>query len=89
MRKSEEQNSFILYNTEDVAAKYKAWGWYVQEIPGNDPDAIREAIIRAKAEKERPSLIIGHTIMGQRSIYEDVHPHTGQAHSQRTFPSLR
>ena len=54
--------------SEDVAAKYKAWGWYVQEIPGNDPDAIREAIIRAKAEKERPSLIIGHTIMGKGCV---------------------
>lgn len=50
--------------SEDVEAKYKAWGWYVQVIPGNDPDAIREALNNAKAETERPSLIIGKTIMG-------------------------
>ena len=54
--------------TEDVAAKYKAWGWFVQEIAGNDPDAIREALKKAKAEKERPSLIIGHTIMGKGCV---------------------
>ncbi len=54
--------------SEDVAAKYKAWGWYVQEIPGNDPDAIREALIKAKAHKGEPSLIIGHTIMGKGCV---------------------
>ena len=52
-------------SSEDVAAKYRAWNWYVQEIAGNDPDAIREALRNAKAEKERPSLIIGHTTMGK------------------------
>ena len=54
--------------SEDVAAKYAAWGWFVQEIPGNDPDAIREAIIKAKAEKGRPSIIIGHTTMGKGCV---------------------
>jgi len=51
--------------SEDVARKYEAWNWYVQEVPGNDPDAIREALIKAKEEKHRPSLIIGHTSMGK------------------------
>ena len=52
-------------DSEDVRMKYEAWNWFVQEIPGNDPDAIREALIRAKAETRRPSLIIGHTVMGK------------------------
>lgn len=51
--------------SEDVARKYEAWNWYVQEVPGNDPDAIREALLKAKEEKHRPSLIIGHTSMGK------------------------
>ncbi len=50
---------------EDTAKKYEAWGWYVQKIDGNDVDQIREAIKKAQAEKERPSLIIGHCIMGK------------------------
>lgn len=58
-------------SNEDVAAKYEAWGWYVQEIPGNDPDAIREALIKAKAEAKRPSLIIGHTTMGKGCVTAD------------------
>ncbi len=50
---------------EDVAKKYEAWNWYVQTIDGNDPNAIREALHKAKAETERPSLIIGRTILGK------------------------
>jgi len=56
---------------EDVAKKYEAWGWYVQEIAGNDPDAIREALNKALAEKNRPSLIIGHTAMGKGALTAD------------------
>ena len=51
--------------SEDTAKKYEAWGWYVQNIDGNDVDQIREAIKKAQAEKERPSLIIGHCVMGK------------------------
>lgn len=58
-------------SSEDVAKKYEAWGWYVQEIPGNDPDAIRQALVQAKEEKHRPSLIIGHTTMGKGAVAED------------------
>ena len=50
---------------EDTAKKYEAWGWKVITINGNDPDAIRRALNEAKAETERPTLIIGHTIMGK------------------------
>ena len=52
-------------STEDTARKYEAWGWRVMEIDGNDPDAIRQALKEAKAESERPTLIIGHTVMGK------------------------
>lgn len=56
---------------EDTAKKYEAWGWYVQKIDGNDCDQIREALKRAKAERERPSLIIGHCVMGKGARKED------------------
>jgi transketolase len=51
--------------SEDTAKKYEAWNWKVITINGNDPDAIREALKEAKAEKQRPTLIIGKTIMGK------------------------
>ncbi len=50
---------------EDTAKKYESWGWKVITIDGNDPDAIRQALNEARAETERPTLIIGHTVMGK------------------------
>ena len=57
--------------TEDTAAKYRAWNWNVIEINGNDAQAIRDAICAAKAEKERPTLIIGKCIMGKGALKAD------------------
>ena len=51
--------------SENTAMKYEAWGWKVIQIDGNDPDAIRSALTEAKNEHERPTLIIGHTVMGK------------------------
>ena len=51
--------------SEDTALKYKAWNWNVLEIDGNDPEQIRKALKAANEETARPTLIIGHTIMGK------------------------
>ena len=51
--------------TENVAMKYEAWDWKVITINGNDPDEIRKALTEAKAEKNRPTLIIDKTTMGK------------------------
>lgn len=56
---------------EDTAKKYEAWGWRVETINGNDPTEIRAALKKAVNEKERPSLIIGKTIMGKGCVTED------------------
>ncbi|MBO7317191.1 MAG: transketolase, partial [Bacteroidales bacterium] len=53
---------------EDTAAKYRAWGWNVLEIDGTDAAAICQAIEVAQNEKERPTLIIGRTIMGKGCV---------------------
>jgi transketolase len=50
---------------EDTEMKYKAWGWRVITINGNDHDQIREALSEAIMEQEKPTLIIGKTIMGK------------------------
>ncbi|MGM5631834.1 transketolase [Apibacter raozihei] len=55
-------------DNEDVAAKYQAWGWKVISIEGNNPEQIRKALTEAKAEKSKPTLIIGHTIMGKGAV---------------------
>ena len=56
---------------EDVAAKYKAWGWQVLDIDGHNIDQIREALTIANASTEKPTLIIGHTIMGKGLVTAD------------------
>ncbi len=55
-------------DTEDVGAKYRAWGWNVVNINGNNAEEIRSALHAAQAEKERPTLIIGRTVMGLGAI---------------------
>lgn len=57
--------------TENVAMKYEAWGWKVISINGNDVEEIRRALTEAKAETERPTLIIGNTVMGKGALGAD------------------
>lgn len=57
--------------SEDTAMKYRAWGWNVIEINGNDCDEIRTALDAAKAESKRPTLIIGKCIMGKGARKDD------------------
>ena len=57
--------------SEDTAAKYRAWNWNVITINGNDVQQIREALAAAKAESERPTLIIGKCIMGKGALKAD------------------
>ena len=67
--------------TEDTAMKYRAWGWKVLEIDGNDCCQIREALKEAKAETERPTLIIGKCVMGKGARKAD---NTSYEHSCKT-----
>ena len=55
-------------DTEDVAAKYRAWGWNVLEIDGQSIPEIREALRKANEPSDAPTLIIGKTIMGKGAI---------------------
>ena len=65
-------------DTEDYAAKYRAWHWNVIEINGNDPEEIAKAICSAEAEQEKPTLIIGHTVMGKGAVKADGENFEGQ-----------
>lgn len=54
--------------TENVARRFEAYGWHVQQvIDGTDVEAIDEAIAAARAETRRPSLILVRTIIGYGS----------------------
>ncbi|EGC19120.1 transketolase family protein [Prevotella multiformis] len=67
---------------EDTAMKYRAWGWNVMKIDGNDPDAIREALAAANREENRPTLIIGDTVMakGARQADGSSYEHSIKTH---------
>ena len=56
---------------EDTAAKYRALGWEVIEIVGNDASQIRSALDKAKTVKGKPTLIIGKCIMGKGALKAD------------------
>ena len=57
--------------SENVAKKYEAWNWKVITIDGNNVNEIRRALQEAKAEKARPTLIIGNTLMGRGALAAD------------------
>jgi transketolase len=53
--------------TEDVAQRYKAYGWHVIDIDGHDIDAIDAAYTEAKENKGQPTIIVAHTVIGKGS----------------------
>jgi len=55
-------------DTEDVAAKYRAWNWNVISIDGSSVDEIRRALKAAQNETAKPTIIIGRTVMGKGAV---------------------
>lgn len=49
----------------DLGKKYAEFGWHVQDIDGHNMRDINDAIQKAKAVYEKPSVIIAHTIPGK------------------------
>ncbi len=64
--------------SEDTAKKYESWHWHVITIDGNDENEIRKAILAAQEVKDKPSLIIGRTVMGKGAVKDDGSSHEGQ-----------
>lgn len=64
--------------SEDTAKKYEAWGWKVITIDGHDHEQIRKALDSANAETEKPTLIIGKTIMGKGCVLADGGMYEGE-----------
>ncbi len=51
--------------TEDVAARYEAYGWHViRDIDGHDPEQVKAAIEKAQTVSDKPSLLCCNTIIG-------------------------
>ncbi len=71
------EGSTDLAFTEDVPARFRAYGWHVQEIDGHDFDAIDAAIGKAQAETGRPSLIAcrTHIANGSPNMHDNCEAH--------------
>ena len=65
--------------SEDVGARFQAYGWHVEHIDGMDIAAVDAAVTKAKAVEDRPSLIVARTHIG----YGSPHKHdTFEAHGE-------
>jgi transketolase len=69
--------------TENVRQRYEAYGWHVDEVEGNDLQAIERAVLTARNESERPSMIIVHTTIGYGSPHKAG---TAAAHGEPLGP---
>ena len=71
-------------DSEDVAAKYRAWNWHVITVDGSSTDEIRSALKKANAETDCPTLIIGKTVMAKGSVDANgnSYEHTVSTHGQ-------
>ena len=68
--------------TENVYDRFEAYGWHVQRVmDGNDVEGIEEAIVAAKAQVGKPSLIAVRTIIGYGSPLAGTNKVHGEAMS--------
>jgi len=65
-------------SSEDTAAKYRSWDWNVIEADGTSLPELRSALNNAISEKNRPSIIIGKTVMGLGCLDADGNPFEGR-----------
>jgi transketolase len=49
----------------DLTAKWKAFGWFTQEVDGHNIEELDQAVDAAAAQKEKPSMIVMNTIKGK------------------------
>jgi transketolase len=57
---------------DPLAAKWETFGWHAQEVDGHDFASIKQALLAAKEENVRPSVIVAHTVKGKGiSFMED------------------
>jgi transketolase len=58
------EGSTDLAYSDDVRKRFEGYGWNVMEVNGHDLVALEQALHAAQAEKQRPTMIIGHTRIG-------------------------
>ena len=76
--------------SEDVAARYRAYGWNVLEVPdGEDLQAIDQAMAQAKQQQDAPTLIIVYTKIGAKSRLEGSAKTHGEPLGEENLQALK
>jgi transketolase len=57
-----------------LADKWRAFGWHVVELNGNDPAAVRKAFEEAAATKGKPTCLVAHTVKGKGVSFMENNP---------------
>ena len=70
---SDDLNENIM-RLEPLADKWKSFNWHVLEIDGHDFDDIEKAFDQARNTKNKPTVIIAHTIKGKGVSYMEGSP---------------
>jgi transketolase len=65
--------------TENVNNRFEAYNWQVLDVDGHDTEAIAAAVLEAKANTDKPSLIVCHTKIGKGSPNKEG---TASAHGE-------
>jgi transketolase len=76
---------------EDLKAKWEAFGWHVQEIDGNNIEAVIDATAMARAVTEKPSMILAHTVPGKGVDFMeyDFHWHGTPPNHEQAVKALK
>lgn len=70
--------------TENVRKRYEAYGWAVEEVDGNDRQAIERALFKARDSADRPTMIMARTTIGYGSPHKAG---TAAAHGEPLGPA--
>ena len=60
---------------EPFASKFESFGWNVLDVNGHDFDELRNAFEQAKQVKDKPTMIIAHTIKGKGVSFMEITMH--------------
>lgn len=76
---------------DDMAKKYESFNWHVQEVDGHNFEALNDAILKAKAVYEKPSVIIARTIPGKgvKEFERDFHWHGKAPNKDEAMMALK
>ncbi|MEW6348201.1 MAG: transketolase [Thermodesulfobacteriota bacterium] len=76
--------------TEDVAARFRGYGWHVQKVgDGNDVTLLTRAIAAAREEPDRPSLVMVRTHIGFGSPKQDTAGAHGEPLGEKALAAAR